>query len=374
MRKIFHSPLANPLSAAAHRSSITKALLDWYNRNRRLLPWREHPDPYRVWIAEIMLQQTQVDTVIPYYRRFLKRFPDVDKLAAAPLDDVLKAWENLGYYARARHLQQAARLLVETFNGTFPDTWEAIIALPGIGPYTAGAILSIAFGKPVPAVDGNVRRVLSRLYAVLEPVDRPETQKTIHGLAAALIPETAPGSFNQALMDLGALICTPKSPACKDCPLHRRCLACQEGLQARLPMTDKKPSPPHERVAAAVIFNRQGLALMVRRPPRGLLGSLWKFPGGIVEKKETLTEGLARTVQEELGIRIRVGTPLASVKHAYTHFRITLTAFRCFRRSGPPRALACQEWRWASPDDLEKLALSKADRAVASALHIKMKP
>jgi A/G-specific adenine glycosylase len=349
---------------------IAKTLLAWYGRRRRILPWREHPDPYRVWISEIMLQQTQVDTVIPYYSRFLERFPDAAALAAAPLDDVLKAWENLGYYARARHLHQAARILVEKFNGKLPDTWGAIITLPGIGNYTAGAILSIAFGKPVPAVDGNARRVLSRLYAVREPVDQRETQKSLHALAVSLIPETAPGSFNQALMDLGAMICAPKSPACADCPLRIQCKAQQDGLQDLLPMSEKKPAKPHERVTAAVIFNRQGQVLIVRRPARGLLGSLWKFPGGIVEKKEMLEEGLTRTVREELGIRIRVGKPLASVNHAYTHFRITLTAFRCLRRSGRPRTLACQEWRWASPDDLEKLTFSKADRAVISVIKL----
>jgi A/G-specific adenine glycosylase len=351
---------------------IAKALLTWYGPRRRILPWREHPDPYRVWISEIMLQQTQVETVIPYYYRFLNRFPDVAALAAAPLDDVLKVWENLGYYARARHLYRAARILVEKFNEKLPDTWEAIITLPGIGNYTAGAILSIAFGKCVPAVDGNARRVLSRLYGIREPVDRRETQKYLRTLAVSLIPETAPGSFNQALMDLGAMICTPKSPACAGCPLRMPCKARQDGVQDLLPMSEKKPPPPHERVTAAVIFNRQGQVLIVRRPARGLLASLWKFPGGIVGKKETLEEGLARTVKEELGIRIRFGTQLASVNHAYTHFRITLTAFRCFRRSGRPSALDCQEWRWASLDDLEKLTFSKADRAIVSVM--KMTP
>jgi A/G-specific adenine glycosylase len=343
---------------------IAKTLLAWYDQRRRILPWREHSDPYRVWISEIMLQQTQVDTVIPYYHRFLKRFPDVAALAAAPLDDVLKAWENLGYYARARHLHRAAQILVEKFNGKLPDTWEAITTLPGIGHYTAGAILSISFGKAVPAVDGNARRVLSRLYAVREPANRRETQQYLQTLAISLIPETAPGSFNQALMDLGAMICMPKSPACADCPLRMHCKARQGGLQNLLPVSEKRPSPPHERVAAAVIFNRQGEVLIVRRPARGLLASLWKFPGGIVEKKEMLEEGLAHTVRDELGIRIRVGKPLVSINHAYTHFRITLTAFRCFRRSGKPRTVACQEWRWASPDDLERLTFSKADRAV----------
>jgi A/G-specific adenine glycosylase len=313
-----------------------------------------------------MLQQTQVDTVIPYYHHFLKRFPDVAALASATLDDVLKAWENLGYYARARNLHRTARILVEKFNGKLPETLEAIITLPGIGNYTAGAILSIAFGKSVPAVDGNVRRVLSRLFAIHEPVNRPDTQKAIDILAVSIMPEKSSGPFNQALMDLGAMVCTPKSPACKDCPLKRFCKARQDGLQNRLPVSAKKPSVPHERVTAAVIRNRQGQTLVVQRPARGLLASLWKFPGGIVNKGEVLEEGLKRIVYEELGIRIMVGEAIASVNHAYTHFRITLQAFRCTRLSGRLRALACQDWRWASPDDLEALAFSKADRSVIS--------
>jgi A/G-specific adenine glycosylase len=347
---------------------IAKTLLEWYDRCRRRLPWRDHPDPYRVWISEIMLQQTQVDTVIPYYHRFLDRFPTVEALAAAPLDEVLKVWENLGYYARARNLHGAAQVIVEKFNGKIPDTREALIALPGIGDYTAGAILSMAFGRPIPAVDGNVRRVLSRLFAVRDPIDRPDTQYALRVLVASLIPEKAPGSFNQALMDLGATICTPKLPSCADCPLRRLCKARREGQQDLLPLSKKKPATPHERVTAAVIRNRQGQVLIVRRPERGLLASLWKFPGGILTKKEALAAGLTRTVQEELGIRIRVGEQMASIRHAYTHFRITLSAFRCSRLSGRPRALACQDWRWASLEELKNFTFSKADRAVIPAI------
>jgi A/G-specific adenine glycosylase len=347
---------------------IAKSLLAWYGQHRRILPWREHPDPYRIWISEIMLQQTQVDTVIPYYDRFLQRFPTVEALAAAALDEVLKAWENLGYYARARHLHRAARIIVEKYGGIIPDTWEAIIDLPGIGHYTAGAILSIAFGQPLPAVDGNVRRVLSRIYGIGEPINAPATQKALHTLAVSILPKKSPGLFNQALMDLGAMICTPRSPACADCPLIKFCTAWKDGLQDHLPVSERKPATPHERVTAAFMFNRQGKMLVVQRPAQGLLASLWKLPGGIVKRGETLEEGLQRIVREELGIRIRIGEGVVSVHHAYTHFRITLHAFRCTRRSGRPSALACQEWRWASPRDLEALAFSKADRAVTSVM------
>ena len=349
-------------------SLVAKTLLAWYRKRRRILPWRENPDPYSVWISEIMLQQTQVDTVIPYYHRFLERFPTVTALAVAPLEEVLKAWENLGYYARARHLHEAAKCICEKFKGKIPDTREAIIALPGIGAYTAGAILSIAFGKPIPAVDGNVRRVLSRLFAIEAPIDQADTQKAVQSLAASLVPKKSPGSFNQALMDLGAMICTPKTPACADCPLRDLCRARQAGLQDRLPLSAKKPPTPHKRVSAALIRNGRGEVLIVQRPARGLLASLWKLPGSIVKTGESLAEGLKRTVHEELGLRIQVGEQITSLNHAYTHFRITLSAFRCTGCTGRPRALACQAWRWASPNDLEKLAFSKADRAIISAM------
>jgi len=349
-------------------SQITRILPAWYRQHRRPLPWRDHPDPYGIWISEIMLQQTQVDTVIPYYLRFLERFPTVAALAASPLEDVLKAWENLGYYARARHLHRAANVICERFQGRIPDTMEAISTLPGIGPYTAGAILSMAFGKPVPAVDGNVRRVLSRLFAIDAPIDQPGTQKALQPLAVSLIPEKSPGDFNQALMDLGATICTPKTPVCTACPLGGLCRARQAGLQDRLPASTRKPSPPHKRVAAAVIRNRRGEVLIVQRPAQGLLASLWKFPGNVIRKGEPLTDGLMRTIHEELGLRIQVGEEIASIKHAYTHFRMTLTVFRCSRRSGRPHALTCQDWRWASPDDLDQLAFSKADRAVIAVM------
>ena len=224
---------------------ITKTLLDWYRQHQRILPWRENPDPYRVWISEIMLQQTRVETVIPYYQHFLKRFPTVKALAAASLDEVLKAWENMGYYARARHLHWAAQMIVDQLNGLIPDNRETLSGLPGIGPYTTGAILSIAFGQPVAAVDGNVRRVLSRLFAVKEPMDRPKTQRELQVRAEALLPKHSPGSFNQALMDLGAMICTPRIPNCQDCPIQRLCRGRKAHLQDHLPVSAKKIPIPH---------------------------------------------------------------------------------------------------------------------------------
>jgi A/G-specific adenine glycosylase len=341
---------------------LCRTLTGWYDLRRRDLPWRHTRDPYAIWISEIMLQQTRVETVVPYFLRFLERFPNVETLARAPLGEVLKIWENLGYYTRVRNLHKAAGEIVGRFGGRIPDRWEEILRLPGIGRYTAGAILSIAFGRAVPAVDGNVRRVISRLFAIGESVDDGEVRERIEELVRTLVPKRNPGRFNEALMELGAVCCTPKTPACPACPLQDDCRARSKGLEQSLPVRGKKKSVPHREVVAAVIRDGEGRILIVQRPARGLLGSLWKFPGGILNPGEIPEEGLARIVREELGIDIGIGSPLASVKHAYTHFRITLTAFSCTLREGIP---AGPPWRWAGVDEIEGLPFSKADRMIA---------
>ncbi|MGA2554135.1 MAG: A/G-specific adenine glycosylase [Smithella sp.] len=265
------------------KSLLSRQLLAWYRRNQRALPWRETCDPYRIWISEIMLQQTQVDTATPYYHRFLKAFPTVSSLARAPLQDVLKAWENLGYYSRARNIHVAARMIVDKFGGQIPDNLEGIKALPGIGQYTAGAILSIAYGQAHPAVDGNVRRILCRLFAIAKPVDNTGEQKQLQKLAASLIPVKHPGDFNQAMMDLGAMICRAKNPDCSRCPVACNCQARLHDLQNVLPITRKTSAIPHRLAAAAVIHNSEGNLLVVQRPASGLLASLWKLPGGFIK-------------------------------------------------------------------------------------------
>jgi len=353
-------------NAAKIKSLLSRRLLSWYGRHQRALPWRETSDPYRIWVSEIMLQQTQVDTVIPYYHRFLKAFPSVSSLARAPLQDVLKAWENLGYYSRARNLHAAAKMIVEKFKGRIPDNFEVIKTLPGIGEYTAGAILSIAYTKAHPAVDGNVRRILCRLFAVRKPVDDTKEQKQLQNLAASLVPVKQPGDFNQALMDLGATICKAKNPDCSRCPVAGLCQARLYDLQNVLPIIKKTPSIPHRRAAAAVIRNSKGLLLVVQRPSTGLLASLWKLPGGFVETGEPMESSLRQSVKEELGISIRPGKHLASVNHTYTHFRMTLHAYECHLLKGIPKALGCQNRQWASPTDLKKLPMSKIDRMVVS--------
>jgi len=350
-------------------ANLTSRLLTWYAAHQRDLPWRRTRDPYHIWVAEVMLQQTQVATVIPYYERFLARFPIVEALAAASLDEVLKLWEGLGYYARARHLHAAARRVVERFDAKLPGTLDELLSLPGIGRYTASAVLSIAAGQDLVAPDGNVRRVLSRVFAIGEDVTRGAGQRRLLRLAASLLPPGRAGDFNQALMDLGAQVCTPRAPLCDQCPLAQGCQAHELGQEERFPVRRPRRPSPHYVVTAGVVWNHGGDRFLVtQRPPEGLLGGLWEFPGGKQEPGETLEACLQRELAEELGIEVTVGAPLTVVRHAYTHFRITLHAFHCRLLSSQPRALGCADWRWITLDQVECFAFSAADHQIIAAL------
>lgn len=346
---------------------IRARLLTWYHHHRRDLPWRDETSPYRIWISEVMLQQTQVATVIPYYHRFLQRFPTLADLAAAPLDDVLKAWEGLGYYARARNLHRAALEIVEKHGGRFPATYAALRALPGFGEYTAGAVASIAFGEPVPAIDGNVKRVLARLFALREDVNRGQTGRQLREIAATLVDLTAPGDWTQALMELGATVCLPQTPKCLLCPLNDLCQARLLGLERELPVKPAKKVRPHFDVTAAVV-RENGRVLIAQRPPEGLLGGLWEFPGGKVEAGETLAAALQREMREELGLEIAVDEPIVMVKHGYTHFKITLHAFACRLITGQPQALGVADWRWVTLDELDAFPFPRTDQKIIAAL------
>ncbi len=350
------------------RRSFASRLLRWYATHRRDLPWRRDAhDPYRVWISEALLQQTQVTTVIPYYERFLARFPDVHALAAAPLDDVLKAWEGAGYYARARNLHRAAQEIVTRFGGAMPDTVDALLTLPGVGRYTAGAIASIAFNRDAPVLDGNVIRVLSRYFKIQGDVKSPTTQRALWALATQLVPHGKAGRFNQALMDLGATVCTPRRPACASCPLQRGCAARRLGIQEQLPAKRARRKLPHYQIAVGIIWNK-GKILIARRFERALLGGLWEFPGGHRERGETLQECVKREVCEELGITVAVGKEFAVVQHAYSHFRITMHAFACRYVRGSPRAIGCAGWKWVSPRNLSRYAFPAANRKIIAHL------
>lgn len=324
------------------------------------MPWREERNPYRIWVAEIMAQQTRVDTVRPYYRRFVARFPDVVALADAELDEVLKSWEGLGYYARARNLHAAARELVASYGGELPAEPDRLRRLPGIGPYTAGAIASMAFGRSVPAVDGNARRVLSRVFDLEAP-----TTAVLDDAACELLgscPEH-PADLNQAIMDLGGAVCTPRRPLCGDCPLEDDCLALARNTISERPAHRPRKPIPHHDVAVGVVW-KDGRLLIARRPENALLGGLWEFPGGKIEPGEAPPAAVERELREELDVDVRARDLIGRVDHAYSHFRVTLHAYHADWVSGEPRPRAATAWLWVDPGQLSEFAFPKGSQRI----------
>ncbi|MBN2502457.1 MAG: A/G-specific adenine glycosylase [Anaerolineales bacterium] len=343
---------------------LAENLLAWYRQTARDLPWRGHPDPYAVWVSEIMLQQTRVDTVLSYYVRWMAHFPTIAALAAANQQEVLNLWEGLGYYSRARNLYKAAQIVVAEHDGKLPADVKALEALPGIGRYTARAIASLSFGLDYPVVDGNVKRVLARVFNLETPVDTGVGEKEIWRLAEEHLPAGEAGDYNQALMELGALVCTPRSPDCAHCPLAAECRANALGLQTERPVKKPKVKTPHYTVAGAVIW-RDGKVLIAQRPEDGLLGGLWEFPGGKCEDGETLPAALVREIKEELGAEIEVGEELGIYKHAYTHFKVTLHAFICRLLDSEPHNLEHQAIEWVEPHILPDYPMGKIDRGIS---------
>ncbi|MCH8157887.1 MAG: A/G-specific adenine glycosylase [Nitrospinae bacterium] len=336
--------------------SIRKKLLAWYDKTKRDLPWRKTSDPYRIWVSEIMLQQTQVKTVLPYYGRWMKAFPTVEKLASASERKVLKLWEGLGYYSRARNLKKAAGIVAREMNGRVPNTVEGLLSLPGIGKYTAGAIASIAFGLRAPVLDGNVKRVLSRLFRL--NTNGSASEKRLWQAAEDLLPEKRTGDFNQSLMELGATVCTPKSPDCSQCPLRASCTANIKGDVELFPPAKRRVPAKKIEVSAAVIL-KNGKVYIQQRAKDGLMGGLWEFPGGKREKGETPEECLKREIREELGIGVTLLKKIMTVKHSYTQFRVTLHVFHCRLNTGTSpqgrgrlRPTGCEQWKWVAPDKL----------------------
>jgi A/G-specific adenine glycosylase len=360
------SPTETPAyGTPALRREIAQNLLDWFAIYQRDLPWRRSRDPYQIWVSEVMLQQTRVDTVIPYYDRWMTQFPTLQALAQAPDSAVLKAWEGLGYYSRARNLHSAAQEVQEAYGGTVPDDPARLAALKGLGPYTVGAILSIAFNRSAPAVDGNVMRVLSRLFEIEEDITRPATRKAMERLALDLIPPGQANSFNQALMELGALVCLPTAPKCDRCPAASACTAKRNGTAALLPIK-RKAKPPRPVEMACVVLRHGDRVLISRRPSEGLLGGLWEFPSAERLKQETAHQTIHRLMADRFGLRVELEAPLCEVKHVFTHLIWHLKAFTATLPADTGGPMEEGGLRWVRPDALSNFAFGAAHQKVGA--------
>jgi A/G-specific adenine glycosylase len=347
---------------------VSALLLAWFDRHRRDLPWRRTHDPYRIWVSEVMLQQTQVSTVVAYYSRWMARFPSLEALAGASEDEVLGAWEGLGYYARARHLLAGARAVLERHAGELPSTAAELRELPGIGAYSAGAIASIAFGRREPVVDGNVRRVLCRLEGLRGDPTRAPLARRLGEVARRMVPEERPGDHNQALMELGAMLCTPENPGCSRCPLEKLCLARRQGMEQELPELPRRARTTPLRVAAAIV-ERRGRLLLVRHPEGATRwAGLWQFPNAEVRRTESARACALRALREQVGLAATVGELVLSLRHAVTRYRVTLHAFRCRAERGQARTLQVAELAWKTRSDLGAIAMPAAHRRLARAL------
>jgi A/G-specific adenine glycosylase len=343
-------------------SRLASKLLTWYHQHGRTLPWRGRTDPYAVWVSEIMLQQTRVETVISYFEKWMRLFPTVGGLAAASEQEVLNAWEGLGYYSRARNLHKAAKIVSEEYDGDLPHDLNELRKLPGVGRYTVGAIASIAFGMDEPTLDGNLRRVFARLFDISELADSPTGEKILWKLAREHLPKGQAGDYNQALMDLGATICTPKNPRCLLCPLTEICEARANGTQEQRPVLKPKKEIPHHTLAAGVIL-KDGKVLLAKRPSKGLLGGMWEFPNGRIIEGDP-DDGVAPVLETEYRLKVRRNETLGIVKHGYTHFRVTVYAYRCEPISIPDNG----NLKWVKLKELENYPMGKVDRQIARML------
>ncbi|NGP46572.1 A/G-specific adenine glycosylase [Bacillaceae bacterium SIJ1] len=311
-------------------SLFQKQLIDWFQKEQRDLPWRQNKDPYSIWLSEVMLQQTRVDTVIPYFLRFKQSYPTLTALAEAHEEEVLKHWEGLGYYSRVRNFQAAVREVEAHYGGEVPDDKQQFQSLKGVGPYTAGAVMSIAFNQPVPAVDGNVLRVFSRIFDIHDDIAEEQTKKGVERLVAHIIDKNNPADFNQAVMELGAIVCTPKNPACLLCPVQDHCQAYKNGSETELPVKKKKKKAKVQHMTALVIESAEGEILIHKRPASGLLANLWEFPNGqTVHRAQVQREQITWFMEDEYGLSVRVGEkPLQQVRHVFTHLIWEIDVFK----------------------------------------------
>ncbi|MCI4368065.1 MAG: A/G-specific adenine glycosylase [Thermoplasmata archaeon] len=343
-------------------------LLRWFAHHRRSLPWRVAPDPYRIWISEVLLQQTRVSQAIPYYERFVRRFPSIEKLAQAKQGDVLKAWEGAGYYARARHLHKAAREIVRRHGGKLPENANALRELPGFGPYISAAVASIAFGERIVATEANGLRVTARLTLERGDPRSAIVRRRLEEHLASALPANRAGAFNEALMELGETVCTPRRPSCPDCPIASQCRAYRE-LDAPeiLPHRPRRSRRPHHRVAV-VVLESDGRWLVQRRPEHGLLGGLWEFPGGKIEPGESPADAARRELLEETGELAPSLRPIGVVHHSYSHFSVELHGFLGRRSSRRPPAVQGPSRRWVSPEAFARLPVPRATHKIVALL------
>ena len=335
-----------------------ESLLAWFAAYQRDMPWRGEVDPYRIWVSEVMLQQTQVKKVVGYYERFIARFPSVQQLAAAPLQDVLKVWEGLGYYARARNLHKAAKVIVTELDGQIPEDYATFRKLPGVGDYSAAAVQSIAFDAPYAAVDGNIKRVLARLFLIESPINDARSAKAFQQQADELLDIKVPGLFNQAMMELGATVCRPQSPTCLVCPVNPFCKAFHTASQETFPKRkESKPTPEHH-LAVGVIY-KDRTVLITQRQLDGLLGGLWEFPGGRLAEGETAEAACVRYIAETLNLSVNNVRYLTRVRHAYTHFKVVVDVFQCDYQAGEVVLKGPRDAEWIEITALRKYPLPR---------------
>lgn len=355
----YHRGDSLPVVPSAMAAAMGADLRNWYEQNRRMLPWRQTDDPYCIWISEVMLQQTQVKTVRPYYQRFIKYFPDVFSLARADLQAVLKIWEGLGYYSRARNLHKAAGILADNESGGFPDSWDAVRQLPGIGDYIASAVLSIAFGKAYAVVDGNVKRVLARLFMLPWPVNQPASHASFQDMADRLLDRKHPGEHNQAMMELGALVCTPRSPQCRRCTISQYCRALKSDAVLSYPKRIKRAPLPERHVAVGVV-KKNGRMLFIQRAEQGLLGGLWEFPGGSVDRDSDPAHVCKDQIKSSVNLDVSVTQFMTTVRHTYTHFRLRMDVYLCRWVAGRVYLRGPAGFKWMAPSRICDLPLHGA--------------
>jgi A/G-specific adenine glycosylase len=352
----------------ADPSAVYRRLKRWFDRHARRMPWRGLTDPYRIWVSEIMLVQTTAVVAIKRYPRFLKRFPTLKSLADAPLDAVMKEWEGLGYYHRARYLHQAARIIRTEHRGRFPQTYDEIRALPGVGDYVAAAVANFSFAARVPAIDANVARVMARFSAVAGDVRSSRVRSQAYRQLTQLMTVGSGALWTDGLIELGAVVCAPRKPNCEGCPLKGDCKALAQGKPDRYGLPGAKPPRSEVSVACGIIRRADGRILIAQRLETGLLPGLWEFPGGKRNGNEPLSQTCSREIEEELGITVTVGKRRMLIRHAYSHYHVRLHVFECAYQQGKPQATGCQRWRWVRPAELSRYAFPAANRKIIADL------